>query len=236
VTRTRRAQGTALVLALVLPSLGGCMPAAATDQGRAIDDLWRVFLGGGIVVAGIVWALATWVLLRYRRRAADDLPAQTRGNTLIETVWTLAPLVTVVVLFILTLATLRVTDAQDAAGVPVNVTAFRWGWSVEYPGSERQVVSTADQAPEILLPVGQDVRIRLTSADVAHAFFVPAFVFKRDAIPGRPSTFTIRIANAGTYPGACAEYCGVLHDRMPFTIRAVPADAFSAWLAGGPTP
>ena len=105
-----------------------------------------------------------------------------------------------------------------------------------YPDSVRTVVGIQDQPAEMVLPADQPIEIRLSSLDVAHAFFVPAFLFKKDAIPGRPTTFSLRISEVGTYPGACAEYCGIGHDSMPFTVRVVPAAAFQAWLAGGSLP
>ena len=83
-----------------------------------------------------------------------------------------------------------------------------------------------------MLPVNQPVRVVLSAADVIHAFYVPEFLFKRDAVPGRQTTFEFTIAEAGTYRGQCAEFCGILHARMPFTVRAVSAEEFEAWLAG----
>lgn len=204
-----------------------------TTQGHAISGLFLVFTAAGVVVGLIVWSLTTWALLRYRRRDGGGLPTQTRGNVPIEAIWTLLPLITVVVLFVLTLGTLDIVDASDPAAVQVNVTAFRWGWRADYPGSERTVIGV-DPSPAVLeLPVGVPVAIKLSAADVDHAFYIPAFMFKRDAIPGRPTTFEITIENAGSYPGECAEYCGIGHAAMPFIVQAVSPSDFQAWLAGG---
>jgi cytochrome c oxidase subunit 2 len=242
-------------LRLVVASIGlacvvvaaGCLPAPATTQGRELSDLWRIFIWAGVVVAAIVWLLVTWAIVRHRRRD-DRLPAQIAGHARLEMVWTAIPLVTVLALFGLTLRTLGDIDpsqrpvgatgatssagaASDQAPVLLDVTAFRWEWRVEYPDHGVTLTGTNDQPLEIVLPIDATVRIKLASADVNHAFFVPAFLFKRDAIPGRTSSFDIRIAAAGTYGGACAEYCGILHDQMPFTIRAVSQEDFQAWLA-----
>jgi cytochrome c oxidase subunit 2 len=213
----------------------GCLPAPASTEGRSIADLYGIFIAGGVVVAGIVWVLATWALIRYRRRN-DELPTQTAGSIPIEAIWTATPLVTVLVLFVLTLGTLNVVDATDPSAVQLNVTAFRWGWQVSYPSNGRTVSSVTGQAATIVVPTDRRIQVNLSSADVNHAFFVPAFLFKKDAIPGRPTSFEISVPNAGTYPGACAEYCGIGHDAMPFTIVAVSGSAFDAWLATGQLP
>ncbi|HEY6057368.1 MAG TPA: cytochrome c oxidase subunit II [Candidatus Limnocylindrales bacterium] len=212
---------------------GGCMPEAATEQGRRIGDLYRVFLGAGIVVALLVWGLATFAVLRYRRRGQDDeLPRQVSGSLRLEAIWTGIPLVTVVALFGLTLLTLNAVNARSPdPGVDLRVTAFRWGWQAEYPGRAVTLTGLPDRPLEIVVPVGQAIHVTLASADVIHAFFVPRFLFKRDAIPGREASFDLRVEQPGSYPGTCAEFCGVYHDRMPFSVRAVGAAEFDAWLA-----
>ena len=83
------------------------------------------------------------------------------------------------------------------------------------------------------MPVGRTIHLTVESLDVNHAFYVPAFLFKRDAIPGHPTSFDFTVDAAGTYAGQCAEFCGVLHDTMTFTVRAVDGPAFEAWLGAG---
>jgi cytochrome c oxidase subunit 2 len=217
-------------VATVAFALAGCLPASTSTEGQSIGGLYTVFVVGGIVVATIVWGLTTWVLLRYRRRD-DTWPTQTRGNLKVEVVWTTIPLITVVGLFVLTLQTLNTVQAGAQGAVQLQVTAFRWGWEATYPATNRTLVGTQDHPLEIVLPVDAPIEIRLESRDVNHAFFVPAFLFKRDAIAGRPSVFNLRIAQPGTYGGECAEYCGILHAQMPFTVRGVTASEFQSWLA-----
>jgi cytochrome c oxidase subunit 2 len=223
------AAGAAGALAVLL---AGCLPQPASTQGASIASLYQVFIAGGVVVTAIVWGLATWALIRYRRRG-DELPTQVRGNVPIEAIWTLTPLVAVLGLFALTLGSLQVVDANDPSAVQLDVTAFRWGWQVTYPSNGRTVSSLTGGSVAIVVPTDRRIQISLSSADVNHAFFVPAFLFKKDAIPGRPTSFEIDVPNAGTYPGACAEYCGIGHDAMPFTIVAVSGSTFDAWLATG---
>jgi cytochrome c oxidase subunit II len=229
---SRRSTPTAAVAALPLlaVAIGGCMPTAASSQGQDISDLYTVFLVAGIVVAAVVWSLVTWAILRYRRRD-DRLPEQIEGSLRIEAVWTLIPLMTVLVLFLLTVRTLAAVDTVEAGGIDLHVTAFRWQWQADYPAGGVKLIGTTDQPLEVVLPVDTPVHVTLESLDVDHAWYVPAFLFKRDAIPGRPTFFDLRITAPGVYPGACAEFCGVGHDDMLFTIRAVDQATFERWLA-----
>jgi cytochrome c oxidase subunit II len=216
------------VLSLVV---AGCLPAAATSQGRAISDLYRWFFAGGIVVALIVWVSVTFAIVR--RRRDEELPRQLEGNYLIEGIWTAIPLLTVLGLFALTVATLNVVNARSPdSGVSVRVTAFRWQWQFDYPDARVSIVGKLGQTPEMVVPVGEPIHVSLSApaGDVNHAFFVPQFLFKRDAIAGRTSDFDFTVDNPGTYRGQCAEFCGVYHDAMLFSVRAVSRGDYDAWV------
>jgi cytochrome c oxidase subunit 2 len=227
---TRRRLRPVALVGLVALAVGGCMPTPATTQGRQISDLYTVFLVGGIIVATIVWGLVTWSILRYRRRD-DRLPVQTSGDLRIEAIWTLIPLATVLVLFVLTVQTISSVGAVEPGGVNLHVTAFRWQWKATYPDSNVTITGTDAAQLEVVLPVDTPIHVTLDSLDVNHAWYVPAFLFKRDAIPGKPTTFDIRVTAPGVYPGQCAEFCGIGHDQMLFTIRGVDMATFEAWLA-----
>jgi cytochrome c oxidase subunit II len=211
----------------------GCIPAPATDQARELATMWTIFTWASIVVGAIVFALATWAVIRYRSRGPTRQPAQTAGNTGIEVLWTAAPLVTVLALFIVSYRSFDIAAPAPAAAndVQLDVTAFRWGWEFAYRGTGVSVVSQPGVSPEVVLPVGANVHVSLTARDVIHAFFVPAFLYKRDATPGHTTTFDIRLSAPGVYMGECAEYCGVLHAAMPFQVRGVAAADYEAWLA-----
>lgn len=228
---TARIARSSTLVALVL-LVGGCLPTAATAQGRAIADLWMVFLVPAVVVAAIVWGLATVAILRFRRRGDDaTLPPQTEGHAGLEFLWTSLPILTVLVLFGFTMVTLGRIEARAPDAVEVTVTAFRWQWQIAYPTTGITITGTPDRPAEMVVPIGRPVHVTLASPDVAHAFYVPAFLFKRDAIPGRTTSFDLTVEAAGTYRGQCAEFCGVFHDQMLFSVRAVPPAEFEAWLA-----
>jgi cytochrome c oxidase subunit 2 len=229
--RARPAVTIGIVGAVLATTLAGCFPSSATEQGRQIHDLYQVFFVAGVIVAVIVWGATTWAILRYRRRD-DRLPPQTAGNFRVEFAWTAIPLLTVLVLFGFTYATLGSVQAQaPKPAIQVDVEAFRWQWRFEYPDQGITIVGLLDQNPELVVPVGETIRVTLTSADVNHSFYVPAFLYKLDAIPGHPNTFEFTVAEAGTYRGQCAELCGVFHDQMLFGVRAVSPAEFTQWVS-----
>jgi cytochrome c oxidase subunit 2 len=224
----------ALPACLVGLVVTGCLPTSVTEQGRVVNDLWTVFLVPAIAVAGIVWGLITIAILRFRRRAStpSEPPAQVAGHTGLEVVWTVVPIVIVAVLFFLTVGAVNRIYGRTDGGIDVNVTAFRWQWQIDYPADGVSVVGLPDVPAEMVVPVGEPVHVMLTSPDVVHSFYVPIFLFKRDAIPGRPNSFEFTVEEEGTYRGQCAEFCGVNHDRMTFSVRAVPRTEYEAWLSG----
>lgn len=222
--------GSAAVGLAVL--VGGCLPTPATSQGRAVAELWTVFLLPALVVAAIVWGLTTIAVVRFRRRRGDvALPPQVEGHTGLELLWTGLPILTVLVLFGFTMAALGRIETRAPDAVEVTVTAYRWQWRIEYPAAGVTIDGTLEEPAEMVVPVGRPVHVTLVSTDVAHAFYVPVFLFKRDAIPGRTTSFDLTVEEAGTYAGQCAEFCGVFHDAMRFTVRAVPPAEFERWLA-----
>jgi cytochrome c oxidase subunit II len=232
--RARRLLATTSGLAAVAALAGGCLPAPATVEAQHTADLYRVFVGVAAVVAVIVIGLTVYAIVRYRARGdADALPAQVRGSTRLEVIWTGIALITVAVLFGLTVVVLNGFDdaTRASASVEIRVTAFRWGWRFEYPGDGIMVEGVREPGPVVEVPVGETIHVSLVGNDVIHSFFVPQFLFKRDVIPGRVNEFAFTVDAPGTYRGQCAEFCGVYHSQMPFTIVGVSRPDYEAWLA-----
>jgi cytochrome c oxidase subunit 2 len=229
------AAGRAVAFALVVAGVvAGCLRVPATEQARAVSDLWTVFIVAAAGVGALVWGLITIALVRYRRRRADagTIPPQIHDAPRLEIAWTISPIVLVLVLFWLTLGALDRIDARTPGQVTVDVTGFRWQWRFDYPGTGVSVSGGPDSPAEMVVPAGEPIHIVLTATDVIHSFYVPQFLFKRDAIPGRPNEFDLTIDEPGAYGGQCAEFCGVFHDRMTLTVRAVTRQQYDAWLAG----
>jgi cytochrome c oxidase subunit 2 len=235
----RQRRGTPRWVAIPLLIVGagavaaGCLPAPATQQARAVTDLWTVFVIAAAGVGALVWGLITIAIIRYRRgpRDSTSLPAQISDAPRLEIAWTMGPILLVLLLFWLTVGALDRIDARAQGRVTVDVTAFRWQWRFDYPGTGVSVIGSPGLPAEMVVPAGEPIHIVLTATDVVHAFYVPAFLFKRDAIPGRSNEFDVTIDEPGAYGGQCAEFCGVFHDRMLLTVRAVTRPQYDAWLS-----
>ena len=218
----------------------GCAPTSVTEQGRAIYATYNFFLYVAAVVFVVVAGLLVWSMIRYRRRG-DELPRQIHGNNKLELTWTLIPLLLVIVLFVVSIqAQNRSLEKSTRPALVVDVVAFQWSWRFAYEGQNVQVVGAPGSQPELVVPVGQPVRIRLGSADVVHSFYVPRTLFKRQAIPGRTSEFDLTFDKVGTYQGHCVQFCGLAHADMLFKVRVVSPGEFQSWLAqasrsGAPT-
>ena len=221
------------VVAAAVAATAGCAPEAAGDQGAAVKDLYDVFFYVAAGVFAVVAGLIGWSILRFRKKPGDDTaPPQTKHNLALEITWFAIPTAIVVVLFVLSAGTLGdVNDEHPDPAVTVRVDAFQWGWRFTYEDEAVVVEGLPDEPAHIVLPVDEPLRFDLTSSDVVHSFYVPKFLVKRDAVPGETNRIDYVIREEGTYGGECAEFCGLLHDSMPFTIEAVPAGEFEAWLA-----
>jgi cytochrome c oxidase subunit 2 len=210
-------------------------PDPASEQGESILTLWRGFFLAGMFVAALVWGLLIYVLLRGRRRAAADdgeLPSQNAYNIPLEIFYTAAPVVAVAVLFTASWLTERDVNAlADDPAVEVEVVGFQWSWEFRYTDDDVVVRGEPGDPPELVLPVDETSQLTLVSPDVAHSFWVPDFLSKRDLIPGVDNEIDVTPTRTGTFQGRCAEYCGLDHWRMYYTVRIVSRDDYDAWLA-----
>jgi cytochrome c oxidase subunit II len=201
----------------------------ASSHGILMRTDWYVFIGAGIFVGLYVYACVFWCVIRYRRRA-NKQPEQFSGNTPLELLYVALPLLIVAGLFGVTYAIEVPVDHVVAdPGNKIAVTAFRWSWHFEYPGGI-SAFGTPASPPTLYLPEGETTEIDLRSADVTHSFWVPAFLFKRDAIPGMTNVFDLTPRRTGIYPGRCAQYCGLDHALMSFTVRVVPRVAYARFI------
>ena len=191
---------------------------------------WYIFIGAGAFVGLYVYACIFWCLFRYRRR---EQPQQFTGNTKLELLYTALPILLVLALFGVTFRIENPVDHVAAnPATTIAAIAYRWSWHFEYPGRISSFGATA-QPPTLYLPQGETTRIELTSTDVTHSFWVPAFLFKRDAIPGMTNAFDITPTRLGRFEGRCAQYCGLDHALMEFTVQVIPAAAYQRFLSSG---
>lgn len=204
----------------------------ATLQAGELRSVWELFVAAGIAVYAIVGGLVVWCVIAYRRRD----PAVRQGatfyqNVRLEILWTVIPILIVIGLFVKTyIVEAKVENVAPNPGEVVDVAAYRWSWRFAYLRHHVAVNGTMSAPPVLVLPVDETTQINLTSNDVIHEFWVPAFMFKRDAVPGRPNTFDLHPTQIGIYRGVCSEYCGTFHADMGFSVRVVSAGDYARWL------
>ncbi len=208
-----------------------------TEQADDLQSVWSLFFWIAVGVGALVAALCLFVVFRYRRRA-DALPTQTREHIPLEVMYTVVPFLVVAGLFAVTVGVTRSVDGlerdgdSDSADLVVEVVGFQWQWQFTYPESGVAVIGSDSVVPELVLPAGSSVRFEMTSSDVIHSFWIPGFRFKRDVFPGETTEFAVDVADEhGTWDsGVCAEFCGIDHHRMRFSVSIVTAAEFDAWV------
>jgi cytochrome c oxidase subunit II len=233
------------VLGLSLMVLAGCAqatnanpvpgffpPPAATTQGKATAGLYDVVFWITVTIFFIVEGLIVWSVIRYRRRRGDDeLPAQTHGHLGLELTWTIVPIILVLFTWVLTMQTQNTVLAEPAnPAVTVDVTGFQWQWTFDYKALGLSFTGVGSDGPTMVIPVNQTIHINEHSNDVIHSFYIRDFLFKRDVVPGRTNSFDFKVDQIGTYSGQCAEFCGLGHAQMLFTIKAVSMTDYQAWV------
>jgi len=199
-----------------------------TRQGLSITNLfWLELAVSGLLLALVIGILVT-ALMRFRARPGDpaDLedPPQVHGNARLEMIWTATPVLTLAVIFVLVIGTMRVVDADQPDAQPLVITGHQWWWAYTYPN---QQVMTAN---ELHVPVGTPLHVSLESTDVIHSFHVPQFGWMVDLVPGKTNSMSILVDRPGTFDGTCNQYCGLEHAWMRLRVVAEPPDQFNAWV------
>lgn len=228
---------------------GTLFPWQMNFRGAASPSMEQVVsLHDGLLVLITLIALFVLVLMGYvmvRFRASrNPNPSKTTHNTLIEVVWTVVPIIILVGVAIPSFRLLYFMDRTANPDMTFKAIGHQWYWSYEYPdhggfGFDAMMIETDKLKPgqprllatdnEIVLPINQNIRLLVTAEDVIHAWAVPAFGVKVDAVPGRVNETWVRITKPGTYYGQCSELCGIRHGFMPIQVRAVPKAEFDQW-------
>jgi cytochrome c oxidase subunit II len=202
-----------------------------TRQGLDISNLYRLELIISALLLALVLGWLILALVRFRATPGDaSEPAQVRGNRNLELTWTIVPALTLGVVFVLVVQTMRSVDAATPGATRLQVVGHQWWWEYQYP--DLGVVT----ANELHVPVGTDLAIDLESRDVIHSFYVPRFGFMRDMVPGKTNRMALRVDRTGTFDGVCTQYCGLQHAWMRQRIVAEPRELFDAWVAAQRAP
>ncbi|MEX0913937.1 MAG: cytochrome c oxidase subunit II [Demequina sp.] len=240
--------GLALVLSGCSQGIeNGALPSTPeiTDRTGGIIQLWNGSWIAALAVGVITWGLILWSVVAYRKRKNDNkLPVQTRVHLPLELMYTLIPLMMIGVLFRFTVTSIDDinTSAEDVGNADVNIQVIGKQWSWDFNYVDEDVYSAGVQAtltgvdgveetlPALYLPVDESVEFTLNSRDVIHSFWVPAFLYKSDVIPGRTNMFQVTPTQTGVYQGKCAELCGEYHASMLFNVHVVERDEYEDYI------
>ncbi|KFE45863.1 cytochrome c oxidase subunit II [Pseudomonas syringae] len=226
------------------------MAPGATETSSAIYDLHMTIFWICVVIGIVVFAAMFWSIIVHRRSTGQQA-AHFHENTKVEIMWTIVPLLILVVMAIPATKTLIQMYDTSESDVDIQITGYQWKWHYKYLGQDveffsnlttttNQIHNRDDKGEHYLLevdeplvlPVGQKVRFLVTGADVIHSWWVPAFAVKRDAIPGFVNEAWTRIEKPGIYRGQCTELCGKDHGFMPIVVEAKSKADYDTWLAG----
>jgi cytochrome c oxidase subunit 2 len=201
-------------------------PVQGSTNAASVDALYLFFVAVTAFFSVLIAALVVFFAIRFRRRSADEIGAPIHGSLILELTWTFIPLVIAMVMFVWGASLYFQITTPPSNAMEVYVVGKRWMWKAQHVTGQREI-------NELHVPIGQPVKLILGSEDVIHAFWVPAFRTKIDAVPGRTTTMWFEASKAGEYQIFCAEYCGMSHSRMIGKVTAMEPAAFQTWLAGG---
>lgn len=243
-----RAQDGLEIIGAPVDRAMGFQPAA-TELARRLQALDGFILVVITLITIFVTALMLWVIVRYNRTRNPE-PETFTHNTPIEVAWTVIPIVILVGLGAYSLPVLFHQQEIPKADITIKATGYQWYWGYEYVDeefgfdsymlareeleeygySQSEYLLATDTA--VVVPVGKTVVVQVTGADVIHAWTIPAFGVKQDAVPGRLAELWFEAEKEGIYFGQCSELCGKDHAYMPITVKVVSQDAYEQWLTG----
>lgn len=198
----------------------------ASTIAKSVDNLYYFLIAVTLFFTALIFSLIFYFMIRYRRRAPDERPKAIEGSLPLEVLWTVIPTVIVALIFVWG-SVLYFQNAEPPKGsMEIFVTGKQWMWKVEHPEGQREI-------NELHVPVGRPIKLTMTSEDVIHDFFVPAFRVKKDVLPGRYTSLWFEATKTGTFHLFCAQYCGAFHAGMVGEIIVQEPDEYERWLAGG---
>lgn len=220
---------------------------AATPVMERITEFHNMMLYIIFAVAIFVLLLLIYVVIRFNSKA-NPTPATFSHHSLIEVIWTVVPIIILIVVAVPSMKLLYYTDRVENPDMTIKAVGYQWYWGYEYPDngdiSFTSILVPDDEIDEakgqkrllsvdnpLVVPTQTNIQVIVSSVDVIHNFAVPSFGIKKDAIPGRVNETWINIKEPGTYYGFCSELCGKGHGFMPIEVIALPKDEFDAWAA-----
>ncbi len=197
-------------------------PPEASSYAGGVDAIFLSLLALCVAVALGVFALILFFCVRYREGSSALRSREKINSTPIEITWTIIPFIIFLVVFVFAGREYGYMYSPPAAGTEINIVAQQWMWKIQHANGTREI-------DQLHVPINQDIIVTLTSEDVVHSFYVPAFRLKHDAVPGAYARFWFRAIKAGTFPLFCAQYCGMNHSQMIGQVIAMQPQDYADW-------
>ncbi|HSE90679.1 MAG TPA: cytochrome c oxidase subunit II [Candidatus Binatia bacterium] len=203
-------------------------PEQASTLAARVDALFYFLVAVTIFFVALIFVTIVFFAVKYRRRAEDERPQPLEGNFWLEVVWSVIPFGLTMVMFVWgAIIYFDIYNPPNDA-LEISIVGRQWMWKAQHPEGQSEI-------NELHVPLGQPVKLTMTSEDVIHDFFLPAFRVKQDVLPGRYTSLWFEATKAGEYPLYCAEYCGTQHSGMIGRIVVLEPAEFQKWLSGGAT-
>lgn len=199
----------------------------AQNHARAVDDIMRFIVVTDVILLLLVMGAMFLFVFRYSKKR-HPRAVNIHGNVPLEIIWTVIPVGLVMVMFYLGWQGFLQTLIVPKGAMPVKVIGRQWNWSFQYENGR--------QSDTLYLPLGRPVKFLITSVDVIHGFYIPAFREKQDALPGRVREMVLYPEQLGTYEVTCSMYCGLNHALMATKMIVVPEERFEKWVMTGVNP
>jgi len=200
-------------------------PEQASTFASQLDLLYFYLIAITVVASTIIFGLVFVFAIKYRRKSETEVPAPNHGNAILEALWILIPLGIVMTCFLWGAKLYFDMFQPPRDAMEVYVVGKQWMWKLQHPHGKREI-------NELHVPVGTPVKLIMTSEDVIHSFYVPAFRIKMDVLPGRYTSAWFEATKPGSYHLFCAEYCGTKHSGMIGRVIAMTPADYAAWLGG----
>ena len=201
-------------------------PEAASTMAGRVDALYFFLIAIAVFFSLLIAGLIVYYAVRFRRRSPDSIGARIHGGMILEITWTVIPLMITMVIFVWGASVFFAMSQPPEGTINVYVVGKQWMWKFQHLDGQREI-------NELHVPVGRPVKLIMTSEDVIHDVFVPAFRVKADVIPGRYTNIWFEPTKPGRYHLFCAEYCGTNHSGMIGNVVVMEPAAYQAWLSGG---
>ncbi|HUO33161.1 MAG TPA: cytochrome c oxidase subunit II [Bryobacteraceae bacterium] len=203
-------------------------PVEASTLAPQVDHLFYFLMAVATFFTVGIFLTIFYFAIRYRRRSESELPAPVHGVISLEILWSVIPFGLTMVMFVWGASVFFHASRPPDDAQQIYVVGKRWMWKLQHMEGQREI-------DELHIPVGRPVKLTMTSEDVIHSFFVPAFRTKADVLPGRYTTTWFQPTKPGKYHIFCAQYCGTKHSAMIGWVYVMEPQAYQAWLSGGTT-